>query len=116
MAGRQNTIAPANSPRRRAPAVDPEARENQMMALAIDAAEKDLLSPNPSKQIVVHYLKLATVKTQLEKEKLKRENQLLEAKTSALESQVRTEELYQNAIEAMASYSGGFRQEEEPGS
>lgn len=115
MAGRQNSSAPANS-RRRAPAVDPEARENQMISLAIDAAERDLLSPNPSKQIVVHYLKLATVKTQLEKEKLKRENQLLEAKTSALESQVRTEELYQNAIEAMASYSGGFRQEEEPGS
>lgn len=113
MAGRQNTVTPANS-RRRAPAVDPEARENQMIALAIDAAEKDLLSPNPSKQIVVHYLKLATVKTQLEKEKLKRENQLLEAKTSALESQVHTEELYRNAIEAMASYSGGFRQEEEP--
>ena len=70
MAGRQNTITPADSPRRRAPAVDPEARENQMIALAIDAAEKDLLSPSPSKQIVVHYLKLATVKTQLEKEKL----------------------------------------------
>lgn len=113
MAGRQNSTPPANS-RRRAPAVDPEARENQMIALAIDAAEKDLLSTNPSKQIVVHYLKLATVKTQLEKEKLKRENQLLEAKTSALESQARSEELYQNAIEAMASYSGGFRQEKEP--
>lgn len=85
-----------------------------MIALAIDAAERDLLSPNPSKQIVVHYLKLATVQAQLEREKLRHENQLLIAKTDALESQARTEELYRNAIEAMASYSGGFRQESEP--
>jgi len=113
MAGRQNNSTSVNS-RRRSPATDPAVRENQMISLAIDAAERDLLSPNPSKQIVVHYLKLATVKAQLEKEKLQRENQLLTAKTDALESQARTEELYRNAIEAMASYSGGFRQEEEP--
>lgn len=113
MAGRQNHDASANS-RRRAPATDLGIRENQMIALAIDAAERDLLSDNPSKQIVVHYLKLATVQAQLEKEKLQRENQLLAAKTDALESQSRTEELYRNAIEAMASYSGGFRQDIEP--
>ena len=113
MAGKQNNSASANS-RRRAPATDLGARENQMIALAIDAAERDLLSENPSKQIVVHYLKLATVQAQLEKEKLQRENQLLAAKTDALESQSRTEELYRNAIEAMASYSGGFRQDSEP--
>jgi len=112
MAGRQNSNS-ANS-RRRPPATDNEMRENQMIALAIDAAERDLLSPNPSKQIVVHYLKLATVQAQLEREKLRHENQLLIAKTDALESQARTEELYRNAIEAMASYSGGFRQESEP--
>lgn len=112
MAGRQK-LDSANS-RRRPPATDNEMRENQMIALAIDAAERDLLSPNPSKQIVVHYLKLATVQAQLEREKLRHENQLLIAKTDALESQARTEELYRNAIEAMASYSGGFRQESEP--
>lgn len=112
MAGKQNS-ASVNS-RRRAPATDLGARENQMIALAIDAAERDLLSPNPSKQIVVHYLKLATVQAQLEKEKLIHENQLLAAKTDAIESQARTEELYRDAIEAMASYSGGFRQDVEP--
>lgn len=112
MAGRQNSNS-ANS-RKHPPATDNEMRENQMIALAIDAAERDLLSPNPSKQIVVHYLKLATVQAQLEREKLRHENQLLIAKTDALESQARTEELYRNAIEAMASYSGGFRQESEP--
>ena len=113
MAGKQNSNASANS-RRRVPATDLGARENQMIALAIDAAERDLLSDNPSKQIVVHYLKLATVQAQLEREKLQRENQLLAAKTDALESQARTEELYRNAIEAMATYSGGFRQDSEP--
>lgn len=109
MAGRQNSSKPANS-RRRMPAVNEEAREKQLISLAIDAAEQDLLSQNPSRQIVLHYLKLATTKTQLEKEKLRKENLLLEAKTSTLESQERSEELYRKAIEAMVSYSGVFRQ------
>ena len=112
MAGRRNSET-ADS-RKRIPATDPGARENQMIALAIDAAERDLLSQNPSKQIIVHYLKLATTQAQLEREKLQHENRLLEAKTDALESQARTEELYRNDIEAMASYSGGFRQEAQP--
>lgn len=113
MAGRQSATESAIL-RKREPATDPEAREKQMIALAIDAAEKDLLSSSPSKQIIVHYLKLATVQADLEREKLRRENQLLAAKTDALESQARSEELYRDAIEAMASYSGGFRQEPEP--
>ena len=112
MAGRQNSNSAIS--RRRAPATDDGMRENQLIALAVDAAERDLLSSNPSKQIVIHYLKLATERAKLEKEKLRRENELLVAKTDALESQARTEELYRNAIEAMASYSGGFRQEMEP--
>lgn len=113
MAGRQKSDSPANS-RKRIPAVDPEARQNQLIALAIDAAERKLLEPNPPNQLILHYLKLGTAQAELEKEKLRKENLLLDAKTSAIESQARTEELYRNAIEAMASYSGGFRQESEP--
>lgn len=99
--------------RRAAPAVDPEARENQLINLAIDAAEKDLLSPSPSKQIVVHYLKLATTKNQLEKEKLRKENLLLEAKADAMKSAAKSEELYAEAIQAMRIYSGSIHRGDE---
>ena len=59
-----------------------------------------------SSQIVVHYLKLATTREKLEKEKLERENELLRAKTEALQSTQRLEELYANALDAMKRYSG----------
>lgn len=98
--------------RRSAPAVDPESRENQMIGLAVDQAEKMLMEGHAPTQIVVHYLRLATTKNQLEKEKLKKENILLEAKANAIESAARTEELYAKAIEAMRSYSGSINVED----
>ena len=94
--------------RRSAPAVDPESRENQLMSLAIDQAEQMLLEHRAPTQIVVHYLKLATTKNQLEKEKLRKENILLEAKANAIESAAKSEELYSKAIEAMREYSGSL--------
>lgn len=94
--------------RRSAPAVDPESRENQMIGLAVDQAEKMLIEGRAPTPIVVHYLRLATTKNQLEKEKLKKENILLEAKANAIESAARSEELYARAIEAMRVYSGSI--------
>lgn len=91
-----------NSP----PAVNPEARENQLINLAVGLAEKQLIEGTASSQIITHYLKLATTREQLEKEKLKKENKLLEAKTDSLESEKRVEELYNNALNAMRSYQG----------
>lgn len=92
--------------RRSAPAVDPEARENQLISLATDAAERELMKDTPDKRIVIHYLKLATTKFQLEKEKLRKENTLLDTKTETMQSQARSEELYADAISAMRLYSG----------
>ena len=99
--------------RKSAPAVDPEARENQMISLAIDAAERELMRERPANQVVLHYLKLATTKTQLEKEKLRHENLLLEAKADAVKSAARTEELYAEAIQAMKIYSGSLNRGDE---
>lgn len=101
--------------RRSAPAVDPEARENQMIGLAVNQAERMLTEGRAPTQIVVHYLKLATTKNQLEKEKLRKENILLEAKANAIESAARTEELYARAIEAMREYSGTLTHDYEDG-
>lgn len=88
------------------PALTPEARENQMISLAVDLAEKQLMEGTASSQVITHYLKLATTRERLEKEKLERETELLKAKTEAMESQKRIEELYSEALNAMRNYSG----------
>ena len=91
---------------KRRPAKTPEARENQMIALAVDLAEKQLSEGTASSQVITHFLKLGTTREQLEKEKLRRENLLLEKKAEALESTKVIEELYGEAIKAMKRYNG----------
>lgn len=103
MAGTSKKIT---SKKRRPPAKDIEARENQLIALAIDVAEKQLSEGTASAQVITHYLKLATTKERLEKEKLSRENELLRVKAEAYESQKNVETLYKDAINAMKAYSG----------
>lgn len=92
--------------KRRPPATTLEARENQMISLAVDLTEKKLLDGTASSQIISFYLKLASTKEQLEKEKLMKENELLKAKTDSLRSAKKIEELYSNALNAMRTYSG----------
>lgn len=88
------------------PAITPEGRENQMCALAIDLAEKQLREGTASSQVITHFLKLASSKDKLEKEILEKQRELLAAKTEALKAEQRIEELYADAIDAMKEYSG----------
>ena len=88
------------------PAVSPEARENQMISLAMDLVEKRLREGTASSAETTHFLKLATFKSELEKEKLEEENKLLRAKTEALQAAKNTEEIYAEAIKAMRVYNG----------
>lgn len=94
------------SAKRRAPARTPEAREKQMIALATDLAEKQLLKGVASSQVITHYLKLGTTKERIEKEILEKQKDLITAKTEAIKSAKKVEELYANALNAMRSYSG----------
>ncbi len=88
------------------PALDPEARENQLIALAINLAEKQLIEGTASSQVITHYLKLGSTKERIEKEILEKQKDLITAKTEAIQSAKRVEELYANALEAMRTYSG----------
>lgn len=97
------------APRRR-PATTPEARENQVVALAFDLAERQIRAGTASAQVISHFLKLGSSREQLEQERLANENVLLRAKAEALAAQARIEELYGEAIRAMRSYAG----QEEP--
>lgn len=92
------------------PALDPESRENQLISLAVNLAEEKLRDGTASNQLIVHYLKLGSTKERLEKEKLEKENELLKAKTEALESAKRSEEMYAKAIEAITRYSGHYEE------
>lgn len=96
----------SDSSRMMRPALSPEAREGQMISLAMDCAEEQLRNGTASSQVITHFLKLATAKTELEREKLARENELLRAKTEAQKSQQRSDEFYEKVLNAFKEYSG----------
>ena len=88
------------------PALMPEARENQLISLAVDLAEQQLREGTASSQVITHYLKLGSTKEKIEKEILEKQKELIEAKTQNLQSAKRIEELYTDALNAMRNYSG----------
>ena len=100
--GRKSSETPL---RKISPALTPEAREKQLISLAVNEAEKRILDGSASNQLLIHFLKLASSREQLEREKLEKENELLRARTEALESSKRVEELYSEAIAAFKSYA-----------
>lgn len=93
-------------PRQTRPAKTPEGRENQLITLAVDLAEKQLKAGTASAQIIAHFLKLASTREKLEQERLHRENLLLSAKVDQIASAKRIEELYETALNAMRQYAG----------
>lgn len=95
-----------NPPKKVRPALTPEARENQMIAMAMDLVEERLLNGTASSQETTHFLKLGSSKARAELEKIEKENALLVAKVKALESQERTEAMYAEALKAMRMYNG----------
>lgn len=94
------------------PALTVEGRENQMISLAEDLAEKQLREGTASSQVITHYLKLGSTKERIEKEILKKQKELIAAKTENLQSAKRIEELYANALEAMRSYRSSGEEDE----
>ena len=88
------------------PARTPEARENQLISLAYDLAEARLREGTATSAEVVHFLKLGSLKERQELELNKKKMELMEAKTEALQSAKKVEELYGLAIAAMRRYSG----------
>jgi hypothetical protein len=91
---------------RRPPAKTPEAREQQLIAAAVDLAEKQMLEGTASAQVITHYLKLGSSREKLEQERLANENHLALAKIEQLGSQKEIERLYGEALAAMSAYSG----------
>lgn len=104
MAPRRKPAEPSKP--RRPPGTTPEAREKQLVNLAVDLAERQLREGTASSQVISHYLKLGSTREVLEQDKLSRENRVLDAKVEMMESAKRVEELYGQALQAMRSYAG----------
>lgn len=92
--------------RKLVPALTPEARENQIISLAMDLAEKQIRNGTASSQVITHFLQLGATKTELEKEKLRNETELLKAKKKDIESNAANQEIFERALQAFKSYSG----------
>ena len=103
---RAKTIGSSGVKPKSRPALSPEARENQMIALAMDLAEQQLRDGTASSQLITEFVKRGSTKARLEKEILAEQKELMAAKTAALQSQKRVEELYAEALKAMRNYNG----------
>lgn len=88
------------------PALNPDARENQLISLAIDLVEQRLRDGTASSQETTHFLKLASPKYKLEQKKLELDNELTAAKTKALADAKEIKVLYEEALKAMRRYGG----------
>lgn len=88
------------------PGKTPETREKQLISMATNEAERRIADGSATSQLLVHFLKLGTTKYELEKEKIKQENMLLEAKTNALKAEKELQELNDKVLASLKEYKG----------
>lgn len=105
---KKSSESPKKSTRkpRRRPATTPEEKEKRLIGMAMDLAEEKLADGTASSQLVCHFLKLGSSREALEQENLRERTTNLQAKTEAIHSDARIEELYKNAMDAMRVYTG----------
>ena len=94
------------------PAITPEEREKQLIALAVNLAEKQLRDGTASSQVITHYLKLGSTREAIEKEILEKQKELVSAKTDSYRSTKEVKEIYEKAIDAIRIYGGNGSPEE----
>lgn len=115
MPRRAKVMEPSRVPPKMRPALTPEAREGQMISLAMDLVEERLRNGTASSQETTHFLKIAANKQidELNLQLAQKELELKEAKKQAIYSSERMEQLYSQAIRAMQRYSGHGDEDEE---
>lgn len=95
--------------RKSMPALSPESKENRLIHLATNLAEKQLMEGTAAPSVINHFLKLATSRERLEQEILEKQAKLIEAKASNLAESKDAEKLAKAAIEAMKNYSSSAK-------
>lgn len=94
------------------PSATPEGRENRLISIAYDLAEKQILEGTASAMVLHHFLKLGSTRGRIEQQLLVEQTRLASSKAEAIESQKRVEELYAEAINAFRLYNGVNEEEE----
>lgn len=95
-----------------APATTVEGRENQLVALAVDLAEKQMREGTASAAVITHYLKLGSTREQKEIELLKEKTALMAAQVEESRNRQQSSELFEEALAAMRSYQGHESEDE----
>lgn len=113
--GRTKAVSSTGSSRKIRPALTPEAREKQLISLAVDLAERQLIEGTASSQVITHYLKLGSSKEKIEKEILEKQKSLIDAKVKSIDSQREQDIDYKKVLNAMRKYSGqgGYDEDDE---
>lgn len=88
------------------PAMTPEQDENECISLAFALAKEKLRDGTASSQLITEFIKAGSFKRELEIEELKSKVKLLETKCVSLESQRRSEDIAEKALEAFKTYAG----------
>jgi hypothetical protein len=82
----------------------PEEWENRLIAKSFRAVEERIDNGTASAAEYVHFLKAGSAKQREEMEKLREENALLRAKTSAIEYEKDRNVSYREVLDALTSY------------
>lgn len=82
-----------------------EEAEDELVYLATSLARQRLIDGTASNQLIAEVIKLGTSKERLQREKLKKENELLRAKTEAIQSQKNTEAFQARVLKALHTYA-----------
>lgn len=103
-------------PRRRR-ASTPSGLEDQVIAQAMDLAYKRIADGTASDGLIIQVMKMGHdkygEKGQLEREYLSKQIELASAKTEALDSAKKQEELYAQAMKVFSTYTGNRTDEED---
>lgn len=87
------------------PGLTEEARENRLISMALDIAEKQLRDGTAPPSVVAHFLKIGSQRASLETERIRAETEMLIAKRKLAEASEQNEIMYKDAIEAMKRYN-----------
>ena len=98
--------AQEEQPVRHRKALSPDARENQLIALAMDVAEERMINGTASAQEIVHFLRLGSSLANLQKEETRQRVELDKAKVKAYSTNEEIKRLYEEAMQAMRAYNG----------
>lgn len=110
----QDNISSKTQKRRKSiPGRTPEERENRLIALAVDLAERKLIDGTASSQIIALLLSLATKKAALELEKLRSDTEVARAKVDSMRAQEKSAEMYEKVLAAFKRYNGDDDEEDD---